>query len=139
MTHQLNFKYLYQYKNTEKGIVFPLELVQGENRVVLTARLDTGASHCIFQRGYGEALGLEIESGIREDFSTVTGNFVAYGHEVSLVMLNFPELSIETTVYFAADYNFRRDVVGRQGWLDRLKIALIDYDTKLFLTKYDDE
>lgn len=139
MTHKLNFKYLYQYKNTEKGIVFPIELVQGENRVVLTARLDTGASHCIFQRGFGEALGLEIESGIREDFSTVTGNFVAYGHEVSLVMLNFPELFIETTVYFAADYNFRRDVVGRQGWLDRLKIALIDYDAKLFLTKYDDE
>lgn len=139
MTHQLNFKYVYRYKNTEKGIVFPLELVQGENRVVLTARLDTGASHCIFQRGFGEALGLEIESGIREDFSTVTGNFVAYGHEVSLVMLNFPELSIDTTVYFAADYNFSRDVVGRQGWLDRLKIALIDYDAKLFLTKYDDE
>ena len=138
MSYQLNFEYLYQYKDTEKGILLPLQLKLGEKSIVLTAKLDTGASHCIFQRGFGEALGLEIESGIREDFNTVTGNFVAYGHEVLLMMLNCPDLSIEATVYFAADYGFRRDVVGRQGWLDRLRVAIIDYDATVFLSKYDD-
>lgn len=138
MGYPLNFEYLYQYKNTEKGILLPLQLSSEKNSVVLTAKLDTGASHCIFQRGFGEALGLEIESGSREDFNTVTGNFVAYGHEVSLVMLNYPELYIDATVYFASDYSFRRDVIGRQGWLDRLRIAIVDYEAKLFLSKYDE-
>lgn len=54
-------------------------------------------------------------------------------------MLNYPELHIDATVYFAADYSFRRDVVGRQGWLDRLRVAIIDYDTKFFISRYDDE
>lgn len=138
MGYELSFEILYQYKNTEKGILLPIQLNLGEKRVLLTARLDTGASHCIFQRGFGEALGLEIESGFKESFSTVTGNFIAYGHEVSLLVPNYPELSIDTMVYFATDYSFRRDVVGRQGWLDKLRVAIIDYDAKLFISKYDD-
>lgn len=138
MGYDLSFEYLYQYKNTEKGILLPIQLNFGENSVLLTARLDTGASHCIFQRGFGEALGLEIESGFKESFSTVTGNFIAHGHEVSLLVPNYPETSIDTTVYFASDYGFRRDVIGRQGWLDKLRIAIIDYDAKLFISKYDD-
>jgi hypothetical protein len=48
-------------------------------------------------------------------------------------------MNIETvsTVYFAKDESFTRNVLGRQGWLDRVKLGLIDYEGRLFLSKYD--
>ena len=76
-----------------------------------------------------------MESGTLEHLSTVTGTFVAYGHEITLDVLG---LATTTTVYFAADENFRRNVLGRQGWLDRVRLGLIDYEGKLLLSDYND-
>jgi len=47
-------------------------------------------------------------------------------------------LDIETyaTVYFAAEESFTRNVLGRQGFLDRVKLGLIDYEGKLLLSAY---
>jgi hypothetical protein len=47
-------------------------------------------------------------------------------------------LEIETisTVYFAKEESFTRNVLGRQGWLDRVKLGLIDYEGKLLLSAY---
>lgn len=98
-------------------------------------KLDTGASFCIFRRIYGELLGLTIESGQPETLSTPMGSFLAYGHDVTLVTLG---LEFQTTVYFAADENFTRNVLGRQGWLDRVRLGLFDYEGKLLLSDYND-
>jgi len=48
-------------------------------------------------------------------------------------------LGIETvaTVCFAKEESFTRNVLGRQGWLDRVKLGLIDYEGKLFLSEYN--
>lgn len=35
--------------------------------------------------------------------------------------------------------SFPRNVLGRQGWLNQVRLALIDYDGKLFLSHYNDE
>lgn len=48
------------------------------------AKLDTGASFCIFERAYGEILGLNIEDGERTDVSTANGTFAVFGHWVTL-------------------------------------------------------
>ncbi len=47
-------------------------------------------------------------------------------------------LEIETfsKVYFAKEESFTRNVLGRQGWLDRVKLGLIDYEGKLLLSAY---
>ncbi len=47
-------------------------------------------------------------------------------------------LGIETvsTVYFAKEESFTRNALGRQGWLDRVRLGLIDYEGKLFLSEY---
>ena len=42
-------------------------------------------------------------------------------------------------VYFAQDENFKRNVLGRHGWLDRVLIGINDYDGKLYLSRYEDE
>jgi len=39
-------------------------------------------------------------------------------------------------VYFSADTSFTRNVLGRQGWLDRIKLGLVDYEEKLYLSDY---
>ena len=42
----------------------------------------------------------------------------------------------EATVYFAADEFFTRSVLGKTGWLDRVKLGLVDYEAKLLLSPY---
>jgi hypothetical protein len=66
---------------------------------------------------------------------TVAGDFLTYAHEVNLVVLG---IETTTTVYFAADESFSRNVLGRQGWLDRVRLGLVDYDGTLYLSAYDD-
>jgi hypothetical protein len=40
--------------------------------------------------------------------------------------------------YFAAEPHLARAVVGRSGFLDRVRLALIDYDRRLYLSAYED-
>jgi hypothetical protein len=41
--------------------------------------------------------------------------------------------------YFTAMHDFKRNVLGRKGWLQQMRIGIIDYDGKLYLSAYDDE
>ncbi len=98
-----------------------------------TAKIDTDSSHCIFERKHGQQLELEIENGIELNFSTATGSFRAHGHELTLTVFG-----IETvlTIYIAEEDFFNRNVLGRIGWLDRVKLGLIEQEDKLFLSEY---
>ena len=135
MAHTLTFSALHEYDAGQSGITVPVLLSIGSSQTKVTAKLDTGASCCIFRRGYGEALGMNVESGTPQPVSTANSSFLTYGHEVTLAMLGF---QFEAMVYFAADESFTRDVLGRQGWLRQLKIGIVDYDGKLYISKYDD-
>lgn len=135
MTYSLSFSFLHRYSVSVQGITIPVELRHGDRTVVLNAKLDTGASFCIFQRVYGEALGFDIERGAPEWIATPTGNFLAYGHELTLSTLDF---QLDTLVYFARDEDFRRNVLGRRGWLDQIRIAIIDYDGEVYTSRYDE-
>ena len=42
-------------------------------------------------------------------------------------------------VYFFAEPTIRKNVLGRAGWLDRVRLALIDHDRDLYLGEYDYE
>ena len=135
MEHQLTFHILHEYDAGIEGISVDAILSLAGNQTRVQANLDTGASFCIFQREHGEELGLEIERGTPQKIGTATGSFIAYGHEVKLITLG---LEIDATVYFAGIYGFPRNVLGRQGWLNQVRLALIDYEGKLFLSHYDE-
>jgi hypothetical protein len=79
--------------------------------------------------------GFEIERGIPQWIGSVTGDFLTYGHEATLKVLGFETTA---TVYFAAEEHFNRDILGRVGWLDRVRLGLIDYDNRLYLSDYND-
>jgi hypothetical protein len=133
MPVSLAFDKSHHYAETADGINVPITLYVGRQSVELLAKLDTGAAHCIFERRYAEMLGMEVESGRLQRFRTVAGSFSAYEHEVTIQTLG---IEFSATVFFALDSAFNRNFVGRSGWLDRLRVAIIDYDRTLFLSPY---
>lgn len=110
MLYQLEFEALHEYDAGADGITLPVELSGGGHRIRTPAKLDTGASFCIFQREHGEELGLDIERGVAQRVGTATGSFLTYAHELTISALG---LEFAATIYFASIYGFTRNVVGR--------------------------
>jgi hypothetical protein len=48
-------------------------------------------------------------------------------------------LKFESMVYFFADKEIEKNLLGRSGWLDRVRFGLVDYDRKFYLSAYDFE
>jgi hypothetical protein len=44
---------------------------------------------------------------------------------------------VESTAHFFADERIHENLLGRTGWLDRLRLGLVDYDSILYLAPYD--
>ena len=132
--HQLEFSQVYRYRSTASGISIPVVLKSGGEVADLLAYLDTGASDCLFERKHGELLDLEIEAGDRRTFRTATGGVDAFGHIVELEVLG---LNFESMVYFFGDERINKNLLGRAGWLDRIRLGLVDYDGELYLAPYD--
>jgi hypothetical protein len=124
----------HHYTSAIDGIEVPIMLCIGRQSVELVAKLDTGAAHCIFERKYAEMLGLDVESGQLQRFRTLAGSFAAYQHEITIQTLG---MEFSAVVFFAQDLIFSRNLLGRSGWLDRLRIAIVDYDRMLFLSPYN--
>lgn len=135
MPVNLSFDKLIEYDTREAGITVPVKLSAGQNEAVLGAKLDTGSTHCVFERKHGERLGLEIENGEPLYFSTATGRFLTFGHELTVSVLG---IEVYTMVYFIDSEEIVRNILGRQGWIDRIRLGLIDYEGKLFLNSYSE-
>lgn len=133
MSQKLDFEIFHQYNSLESGITIRTTLRSGPRSVLFDAKIDTGSTFCIFERKQGEVLGLDVESSVSEDIGTATGSFRVYGHEVELEVLG---IKFDSTVYFAESEYFDRNVLGRIGWLNKVKLGLIDEEGKLFLSKY---
>ena len=133
MAEEIAFDVVHEYDTLEIGIVVPAVLRFGDITADVKAKVDTGSAFCVFERLHGENLGLEIESGIPLRMMTATGKFDTFGHTVNLSVLG---IETEATVYFAAEESFLLNILGRSGWLDRVKLGLIDYEGKLLLGAY---
>ncbi len=136
MSYELEFEKLVNFDTNKIGISVNVELRLGLELVTFEAKIDTGASFCIFAREYAEKLGVRVEEGFLRYFNTTTGDFRAFGHSVTLITEGF---IFDSQVFFAADENFHTNVLGRHGWLDRVIIAINDYDGKLYLSRFESE
>jgi hypothetical protein len=129
--HHLKFDWRHEYKNSF-GLDLPVSLRLGLRVIDLLAKIDTGAEFCIFERAYGEQLGLTIEDGHQQLLAVATGGrFRTFGHAVTLEFLG---CSIDSVVFFAEDPGFRRNVLGRNGWLNQCRIAIVDHDQLLYVS-----
>lgn len=134
MSYQLSFTESVNYDAGQPSITVPITLSVGQARVDCDAKVDTGSSNCIFARNVGEELGLDIETGLRLLVGTVTGTFMAYQHEVNLSLASF---EFSGLVGFAQDKEFRRNVLGRRGFVEQMVLGLVDYEGTLYLSRYD--
>ncbi len=134
MITQLTFDEEFHYKDDPLGISIPVTLSYGGRVVRTTAKVDTGGGVCLFSHEDGLKLGLSIEQGLPTVLDSLGGPVPAFGHEI---FLQTGALSFQSVVYFAKYPNLSRNILGRQGWLRNLRIAVIDYDNLLYLSDYN--
>lgn len=133
MPHLLEFDRLIRYDHGLTGITIETTIGFSDVTTTFPAKIDTGSSVCVFERSHGESLGLDIESGIFLKISTATGTFNAFGFRVGLEVA---DLEFDSLAFFAEDENIRRNILGRHGWLELIRMGLVDYEGKLYLSKY---
>jgi hypothetical protein len=133
--HELSFSRRQRYSSIAAGINVETTGRFGDLYILCDAKVDTGAEVCLFQREIGEALDLPIEKGAKKRMETLTGVLTAYGHEVVLEVLG---LQIQTFVYFDEGGQVRRNLLGRQGWLQLVRLGIVDYDSEIYLGLYDE-
>lgn len=131
MAFQLEFQRKGKYESLASGITIEAILRYGNLETVCQAKVDTGAQVCLFSRAFADSLDIDVESGYREVFSTLGGNVTAYAHEIELETLG---LRFQSYVYFAESYAVRRNLLGRQGWLQLVMLGLNDYGNELYLS-----
>jgi Aspartyl protease len=132
--HRLSFSVRQSYSEDSNGISVEVSLRSNGLELRIMAKVDTGSHFCIFARDIAEALDIDVESGIPQRIRTANGSFDTFGHELTCSVLKHDFTAI---VYFAADRDIDRNVLGRRGWLDQLRVAIIDYDRHLFIADYN--
>jgi predicted aspartyl protease len=130
----VEYSRVYTYAPSADGISIPVILGSGAERVKLLAHVDTGAANCLFERQHGELLNLDVEAGDPRTYRTATGRVEAFGHLVTVEVL---DLKFESVVYFFGDERINKNLLGRVGWLDRIRFGLIDHDGELYVAPYD--
>lgn len=96
----VSFDEVYFYNTQQVGITVSVILFSGDDSVDFEAKIDTGASFCVFERKQGERLNLDVESGDLLRISTATSSFEAFGHELSLIVMGIETFS---KVYFGKE------------------------------------
>ena len=136
MSFQLNFSQFAEYDSGELGINVKVSLRLDQEPIDFLAKIDTGSTNCIFTRKIGEQLGLKIEDGLPKWIGTATGRFLTYEHDVTLSVLGF---DFDILACFAEDQQFQKNILGRYGFLMQVKFGVVDYEGKLYLSRYLDE
>ena len=131
---RLEFNRRHSYPERREGISLPIVLKNGSEVRDVLAYVDTGASNCLFEREHGEMLNLDIELGQPKKFWSATGSVETFGH---MVEIEIPGLNVVSMVYFFADERINKNLLGRTGWLDRVRLGLVDHDLSLYLAPYD--
>lgn len=134
--HQLEFVEVVDYGGTsgDDSITIPIALRVGVREFHFTASIDTGASYCLFRSELASVLGLRLEDGVPLRFRTANSTFDAYGHSVEIAAAG---VVTSATVYFFADPSINKNVLGRSGWLDRVRLAIVHHDSRLYVSHYD--
>lgn len=136
MTETLTFAKTISYDAGQPGINVPVELKLSGKRIAVETRIDTGSTNCIFARRLGEEIGIVIEDGLPKRIRTATGSFLTYEHEITLSVCGY---DFDALVCFAEDSAFQINILGRHGFLMRIKLGLIDYEGKLLISPYGED
>lgn len=102
--------------------VIPVTVVVGQRKLRYEALIDSGADFCIFDAEVGEYLGLNVRSGIREEFGGIQdfGGAVAYLHPVTLEIGGIAHTTIAGFSYDIAAHG--TGLLGQKGFFDLFSV-----------------
>ena len=128
----LSFDVTHVYTSTD-GVKIPLVISFGGVEFQTTGYADCGAEACIFSNEVGQMLGIDIEAGEPKSFGSASGGTLpTYGH---MVTIEFLGITLESIVYFAKYPGLRRNLLGWNGWLSKLRFGLVEMDSTVFLSR----
>lgn len=134
MVRHLSFTQEHHYPDDATGIPLQVKLTYAGQSIAVRAKVDPGAAVCLFSHEDGLDRGIHIEQGIARRLGGLTGTLDAFGHQVTR---QTGEVAFQSLVYFAKYPGLPRNLLGRQGWLRNLRLAIIDYDNVLYLSEYN--
>ena len=115
----------FKYKKFGAAIlrpVIPVTIGYEGHSVTYEALVDSGADICIFDTELGEVLGIDVESGVRQEVSGVGGGSPepTYLHEVSLSVGGHV---FSVVVAFKANFaRFGHGVLGQRGFFEQFVV-----------------
>ena len=117
------------------GLCTPITLSVAGREIEADAHLDTGATYSVIPREVGERLGLDVEAGEPTSIRTGGGPMPAFLHYTNLTI---DELFFEDVPICVAKYpEFHRILLGRGGWLQKVRLNLLVYEDSLYLNLHD--
>ncbi len=137
MTFSIEFHQKFHYQQNKRGGFIPVTLVAGEGQTTCGAKLDLGADCCYFSREHAEELGLQVTAGVplRVETNHPDQPMIFYGHEIKIQALGY---DIDSLVYFWEQYRLPRNLLGRAGWINRFRLGIIEHDSELYISHYDE-
>lgn len=128
----------YRYKKFGPEVLRPVIPVELEhNGMVLRyeALVDSGADMCIFPGEIGELLGIDVERGIAQSVTGVTG--VLQSYYIHPVSIRIGEVSVDVDVGFLPHMtDFGYGVLGQHGFFDLFKVKFDLQKEEIELEKY---
>ncbi len=135
MAYEIVYHHRLAYAVNDAGVTLPVIIAANGLTEAVTAAIDTGSTMCVFQREVAESLGLTVEDDI-EDYVSAMGTIIrVYGHEATVTI---GDLALDLFVYFPDYQSIPRNLLGRQGFLQRLRFGLDDYEGIVYLSHHDD-
>jgi hypothetical protein len=108
--------------------VIPVKLINGENSQKQLAIIDSGADFCVFHASIGKLIGIDIESGKKQDFygvSTKAKPSIAYFHNIKIGVGGY---EFDCWAGFSSDINnLPYGFLGQLGFFNLFKVIL-DYN-----------
>ncbi len=137
MNWDFSFSVRLEIAQDQLGLRLPIALSITGQEMEAEAYLDTGAACCVVPRWVGEQLELDIEAGEATNLGTGAGPMPCFLHYATLTS---GELSFEDVPVCVAKYRgFDRILLGRAGWLQKVRLNLVVYEDSLYLSLHDQQ
>lgn len=124
--HRFNYRPLFLETSNQLALTPPFPVIevelshQGLPKTAL-ALIDSGSTFSVFSRVLADELGIEVVQGRAQRLSTLGGSLLAYGHDIEIAVTS--DIHYKTEVLFT-EYPIPRNLLGHNGFLDRVAVAL---------------
>lgn len=124
--HRFNYRPLFLETGSQLPLTPPFPVIevelsyQGLTKNALSL-IDSGSTFSVFSRVLADELGIVVVQGRAQRLSTLGGSLLAYGHDIEIEVMS--DIHYKTEALFT-EYPIPRNLLGHNGFLDRVAVAL---------------